>query len=108
VSPQRALLSASCKLDPDFTTVFAPGAGVLAIDELTETRGNSAGPSVNADAVVPKMNIKAAVNIAERRTNPLLENTETRMLTSYSLVRTHFPGKEAVNENCAVVFSNSH
>jgi hypothetical protein len=90
VSPQRAFFNACCKSAPAATSFLAPGAGVLAMDELGVTRGNSAGPSVNADAVVPKMNIKAAVNIAERRTNALLENTEPRMLISYSLAKTHF------------------
>jgi hypothetical protein len=66
-------------LAPAFTTVFAPGAGVLAMDELTDTRGNSAGPSVDANAASPKLNINAAVtmNMAACRISALLKNTET-------------------------------
>jgi hypothetical protein len=63
------------------------------MDELTATRGNSAGPSVDADAAPPKLNINAAVtmNMAACRISALLENTETRMLTTYSLVESDFP-----------------
>jgi hypothetical protein len=73
------LFSACCKLAPDFTTVLAPGAGVLAMDELTDTRGSSAGPSVDADAATTKLKINIAVtmNIAACRINALLENNET-------------------------------
>jgi hypothetical protein len=49
------------------------------MDELTDTRGNSAGPSVDADATTPKLNINAAVtmNMAACRISALLKNTET-------------------------------
>jgi hypothetical protein len=77
--------------------VFAPGAGVLVMDELTDTRGNSAGPSVDADAAAQKLKIKAELTLMkvdDRRTNELLINAETRMLTSYSLVELIFLGRK--------------
>src|SRR5947209_3463950 len=76
------------------------------MDEFTYTRGNSAGPSIDANAVAPKPNVKATVtlmNMTERRINALVGNNENWMLTTYSLVETDFPCKgEAVNEKCCV------
>jgi len=76
---------------------------VLASDEFTDTRGNSAGPSMVANEVAVKLNVKAAVtamNMTERRTNALLQNNGKWMLTTYSLVEIHFPGKGTANEKC--------
>jgi hypothetical protein len=86
-------LSADCKLAPELTTVLAPGAGVLARDEFTVTRGNSAGPSVDANAAAAKLNTKAAVttmNVAECRINAWLGNTGPVIRKTCSLVETVF------------------
>ncbi len=45
VSPQAALLRASCRLSPAFTEIVLPGAGVLVMEVDIVTRGSSAGPS---------------------------------------------------------------
>jgi hypothetical protein len=52
------------------------------MDEFTDTRGNSAGPSIDAEAAAPKLSVKAAVmpmNMPERRISALLK---TWMLTT--------------------------
>jgi hypothetical protein len=66
------------------------------MDELTDTRGNSAGPSMVANAVAPRPNVKAtvtAMNMNERRIHALPRNIESCMLKSYSLVEAYFPEK---------------
>lgn len=85
MSPQWALFSACCKLAPAGTTVLPPGAGVAAMAEFTDTRGNSAGPSIDADAGAPRLNMKAVVtpiNATECRINATLESTEPWALTT--------------------------
>jgi hypothetical protein len=81
--------------------VFAPGAGVLAIDEFTETRGSSAGPSVDADAVALKQNVKAAItlmNMTKPRIRALMSNScNDCVFTHYSiLLKLTFSEKAAV------------
>jgi hypothetical protein len=73
---------------------------VLAIHELTWTRGNSAGPSVDADAVALKLNVKATVtpNMTEYRLNLRAKNSADEWVFTTAPCVTRFIWEDSGNE----------
>jgi len=97
-------------LAPASTFVFAPGAGVLAIHELTWTRGNSAGPSVDADAIASRLSAKATVtpNLTEYRINLWAKNSADEWVFTTAPYVSCFFGRTAVMKIVMSMCGNSH